>query len=74
MDSFGTGSVQGFLAGLGRHQRQENGGLAMKTCPECEGKGVIDEDTDDERQCPTCGGSGSVPDDESSDEQDVVKT
>ena len=46
----------------------------MKTCPECEGKGVIDEHTDVERQCPTCGGSGSVPDDESSDEQDVVKT
>ena len=46
----------------------------MKTCPECEGKGVIDEDTDDERQCPNCGGSGFVPDDESNDEQGVVRT
>jgi DnaJ-class molecular chaperone len=46
----------------------------MKTCPECEGEGVIDEGTDDERQCPTCGGSGFVPDDASGDEQDVVKT
>ena len=48
--------------------------LAMKTCPECEGKGIIDEDTDDERQCPNCGGSGFVPDDDSNDEQGVVKT
>ena len=46
----------------------------MKTCPECEGEGVIDKGTDDECQCPTCGGSGFVPDDESSNEQDVVKT
>ena len=48
--------------------------VSMKPCPECEGKGVIDEGTDDERQCPNCGGSGSVPDDESSDEQGVVNT
>jgi predicted RNA-binding Zn-ribbon protein involved in translation (DUF1610 family) len=48
----------------------------MKTCPECEGIGVVDEGTDDEHQCPNCGGSGSVPDDESSDEprcgEDVI--
>ena len=46
----------------------------MKTCPECQGKGVVDEGTDDERQCPECGGSGVVPEDERDDDQDVVKT
>jgi DnaJ-class molecular chaperone len=46
----------------------------MKTCPDCEGKGVVDEGTDDEGRCPNCGGSGSVPDDENDDEQDLVKT
>jgi RecJ-like exonuclease len=35
----------------------------MKTCPECDGDGVIEKGTDDEKQCPTCGGSGFVPDD-----------
>ena len=35
----------------------------MKTCPACNGKGVIEKGTDDEEQCPTCGGSGFVPDD-----------
>ena len=33
----------------------------MKTCPECNGDGVIEKGTDDEQQCPTCGGSGFVP-------------
>jgi DnaJ-class molecular chaperone len=46
----------------------------MKTCPECEGTGVVDEGTDDERRCPTCGGSGFVPDDEGGDDQGVVRT
>ena len=35
----------------------------MKTCPECNGDGVIEKGTDDEEQCPRCGGSGFVPDD-----------
>ena len=34
-----------------------------KICPECNGEGVIDQGTEDERRCPTCNGSGVVPDD-----------
>lgn len=44
----------------------------MKTCPDCNGDGVVDKDTDDERQCPTCGGLGFVPDDD--DDEEVIKT
>ena len=40
----------------------------MKTCPDCNGDGVIEKGTDDERQCPTCGGSGFVPDDDEDEE------
>ncbi|HEV2715937.1 MAG TPA: hypothetical protein VGU64_11785 [Terriglobales bacterium] len=40
----------------------------MKTCPDCNGDGVIEKGTDDEQQCPTCGGSGFVPDDDDDDE------
>ncbi len=40
----------------------------MKTCPECNGDGVIEKDTENEQQCPTCGGCGSVPDDENNEE------
>ena len=36
----------------------------VKTCPDCNGDGVIEKGTDDEQQCPTCGGSGFVPDDD----------
>ena len=36
----------------------------MKTCPDCDGEGVIEKGTDDEQQCPRCGGSGFVPDDD----------
>jgi DnaJ-class molecular chaperone len=36
---------------------------AEKTCPECNGDGVIDQGTDDEMRCPTCNGTGVVPDD-----------
>lgn len=43
----------------------------MKTCPECEGSGVVDEGTDDERQCPTCGGLGFVADDEGDDAVEI---
>ncbi|HZD42061.1 MAG TPA: hypothetical protein VE131_15165 [Terriglobales bacterium] len=44
----------------------------MKTCPECNGDGVIEKGTDNEQQCPTCGGCGFVPDDENNEE--VVNT
>ena len=45
----------------------------MKTCPDCNGDGVVEKGTDDERQCPTCGGSGFVPDDDDGHEE-VIKT
>jgi RecJ-like exonuclease len=44
----------------------------MKTCPDCNGDGVIDRGTDDEKQCPTCGGSGFVPDDNDDKNNDEV--
>jgi hypothetical protein len=37
--------------------------MTEKICPECNGEGVVDKDTEDERRCPTCDGSGAVPDD-----------
>lgn len=33
----------------------------LKTCPDCNGDGVVDNDTDNERQCLTCVGRGFVP-------------
>ena len=45
----------------------------MKTCPDCNGDGVVEKGTDDEQQCPTCGGSGFVPDDDDSQEE-VIHT
>ena len=50
-----------------------SGNMKTKTCPDCNGDGVIDKDTDDERQCPTCGGVGVVSDDGDSHEE-VIKT
>jgi DnaJ-class molecular chaperone len=46
--------------------------MKTKTCPDCNGDGVVDKDTDDERQCPTCGGLGFVRDDD--DQEEVIKT
>jgi hypothetical protein len=37
--------------------------MTEKICPECNGEGVVDRGTEDERRCPTCNGSGIVPDD-----------
>jgi RecJ-like exonuclease len=45
----------------------------MKTCPECNGDGVVEKGTDDEQQCPTCGGCGFVPDDDDGQEE-VINT
>ena len=45
----------------------------MKTCPECDGEGVIEKGTDDEQRCPMCGGSGFVPDDDD-EREDVIRT
>jgi DnaJ-class molecular chaperone len=36
--------------------------MTEKVCPECNGEGVVDQDTEDERRCPTCDGSDIVPD------------
>ena len=47
--------------------------MKTKTCPDCDGDGVIGKGTDDEQQCPTCGGSGFVPDDDDDDEE-VTRT
>ena len=44
----------------------------VKTCPDCNGDGIIEKGTDDEQQCPTCGGSGIVPDDD--DDEEVIRT
>jgi hypothetical protein len=41
----------------------------MKTCPDCGGEGVIEE-----QRCPTCGGIGTVPDEEDDDREDVLNT
>ncbi len=46
--------------------------MKTKTCPDCNGDGVVDKGTDDEHQCLTCGGRGFVPDDD--DDEDVIKT
>jgi len=45
----------------------------MKTCPDCNGDGVVEKGTDDEKRCPTCGGSGVIPDDDD-DREEVIKT
>ena len=47
--------------------------MKLKTCPDCNGDGVVDKDTDNERQCPTCGGLGFVPDNDDGHEE-VIKT
>ena len=47
--------------------------MKIRTCPDCNGDGVVDKDTDNERQCPTCGGLGFVPDDDDGHEE-VIKT
>src|SRR5512144_399593 len=48
-------------------------GAHMKTCPDCNGDGVVEKGTDDEQQCPTCGGRGFVPDDDDGQEE-VINT
>lgn len=54
----------------GVEARQE---APMKTCPDCNGDGVVEKGTDDEQRCPTCGGSGFVADDDT-DNEEVIKT
>jgi len=47
--------------------------MKTKTCPECDGEGVLDKETADERQCPNCGGTGVVADDDDN-EGNVLNT
>ena len=47
--------------------------MKMKTCPDCDGDGVVDKDTENEQQCQMCGGSGVVPDDDA-DGDEVLNT
>ena len=54
--------------GLRRCHREAH----VKTCPDCNGDGVIEKGTDNEQQCPTCGGSGFVPDDD--DDEEAIRT
>ena len=46
----------------------------MKTCPDCNGEGVIDKGTEDEQRCSTCGGLGVVADDDDGDRKEVLNT
>jgi DnaJ-class molecular chaperone len=46
--------------------------MAQKTCPDCNGEGVIEVGTDNEQRCPTWGGSGFVPDDDDDNDNDEV--
>ena len=46
----------------------------MKTCPDCNGEGVIDKGTEDEQRCSTCGGLGVVADDDDGDREEVLNT
>lgn len=39
----------------------------------CNGDGVVEKGSDDERRCPTCGGSGLARDDDDGHEE-VIKT
>ena len=55
------------------HGSTSDGEACVKTCPDCNGEGVIEKGTDDEQQCPRCGGSGFVPDDDD-DDGEVTRT
>ena len=41
----------------------------MKTCPDCNGDGVVDKGTDDEHRCQTRGGLGVVAEDDDNHEE-----
>jgi len=47
--------------------------MKTKTCPECDGEGVVDKDTAGERRCPNCGGTGVVGDNDD-EEGNILNT
>ena len=40
----------------------------MRTCPDCNGDGVISKGSGDEQRCPTCTGTGAVADNDDDDD------
>ena len=40
----------------------------MRTCPDCNGDGVINKGSADEQRCPTCTGTGAVADNDDDDD------
>jgi hypothetical protein len=47
----------------------------MKVCPDCEGTGVVEQETDDEEeQCPKCGGTGFADDDDGDGREGILRT
>ena len=67
-----AGADPGIVKGGYSHFETVTRAMKTKTCPDCNGDGVIDKGTDDEHQCPMCGGSGVVPDDD--DDEEVIRT
>lgn len=61
-----------FRVGHSTLQQYRSRAMKTKTCPDCNGDGVVDKGEDSERRCPTCGGSGFVPDDD--DDEDAIRT
>jgi DnaJ-class molecular chaperone len=46
--------------------------MKTKTCPDCNGTGIINKGEEDEHRCELCGGIGVVHDDD--DDEEVLNT
>jgi hypothetical protein len=51
--AFGFGRQTSATGGLRGCEIREGTTMTEKICPECNGEGVVDQDTEDERRCPT---------------------